>query len=98
MSEPKHDGQFIHDGTIYHDGETTHRWREYESEFDVLDMRYHNASIHRRPDAISPDYLTCFTSGPIAQGDVSAGIVSRLWRIRVVGHEVMVSRTNAGFR
>lgn len=92
-----HDGQIEHDGSYYHDGETFHRWREYIYEFDVPPMRYRNASAVRRPDAISPDYLTSFTVGPVAVADVSRGMVDRLWKVRLVGHTIMIARTNAGF-
>jgi hypothetical protein len=94
----EHDGKFLHDGTIYHDGETTHRLREYQSEFDRPEMRLRNASITRRPDAVSSDYLTCFTLGPNDQGDVSNGMVDRLWRVRLIGNTIYVARTNGSLR
>lgn len=95
--ELRHDGTANHDGTYYHSGELSYRGREYEYEFDTPEMRYRNASIHRRPDAISSDYLTSFTVGPFAQGDVSKGVLERMWKVRVVGHTIRVSRSNAGF-
>jgi hypothetical protein len=88
MPEPDnvvHDGVIFHDGVYYFDGEVWHRWREYEDEFDVADMRYRNSSIHRRPDAVSPDYLTSFTFGPQEQGDPNGdgGVLNRMWKVRV---------------
>lgn len=98
MAELRHDGTADHDGTYYHSGETFFKLREYEYEFDHPEMRYRNASIRRRPDAVSPDYLTSFTVGPVQQGDVSKGVLDRMWRIRVdTNHTVWVSRSDAGF-
>ena len=53
------------------------------------------ASITRRPDAISFDYLTAFTVGPIALGDTSDGIVSWVWRVRCDATTVYAARENA---
>lgn len=100
MPEPDdllHDGQIDYDGVYYYSGEKHYRLREYEPEFDDPEMRYRNASVHRRPDAISSDYLTSFTVGPQQQGDVSQGILNRLWRVRVAAHSVMVSRSDKSF-
>lgn len=96
---PRHDGTYDHDGTIYHDGTFEHRLREYEQEFDVKNVRYRNASIHRRPDAVSPDYLTAFSTGPQQLGDPNGdrGILNRMWRVRVDGQHVFISRTDKSF-
>lgn len=48
----------------------------------ALDPVLDNVSITRRPDAISLDYHTCFSLGPRAVGDSSAGAIDRPWRIR----------------
>jgi hypothetical protein len=95
---PNHDGKIDHDGTWYHDGTNEHRTREYRSEFDRPEMRFRNSSIDRRPDAVSSDYLTSFTLGPNDQGDVSGGMVDRLWRVRLEGNTIYVSRTNGSLR
>lgn len=52
-------------------------------------------SITRRPDAISFDYLTAHTVGPIALGDTSAGIVAWVWKARATTTGVYVARENA---
>jgi hypothetical protein len=72
-------------------------FREFEEDFDKPEQRYRNTSIVRRPDAISPDYLTSFTVGPRDQGDASTGAVDRLWRVRVVGGTIFVARTDKSF-
>lgn len=52
-------------------------------------------SITRRPDAISFDYLTAHTVGPIATGDPSDGIVSWVWKARATATQVFIARENA---
>ncbi|MEP6990071.1 MAG: hypothetical protein ABJA80_04005 [bacterium] len=52
-------------------------------------------SITRRPDAISFDYLTAHTVGPIGVGDPSDGIVSWVWKARATATAVYLARENA---
>lgn len=94
-----HNGSYDHDGTLYHNGETVLRDREYFYEFNLPEMRFRNASITLRPDAISSDYLTSFTVGPQEQGDVSGGILNRLWKTRVdnAQQRVFVAKANNSF-
>lgn len=55
--------------------------REFQAEFDAADaILSPNASLIRRPDAVSFDYLTAYSIGPIAIGDVTAGASARIWR------------------
>lgn len=69
--------------------------REFKSELAAATVTLDNGlSLERRPDAISLDYLTCFTMGPINVGDFSAGPVDRPWRIRCIGNNVFRSRLN----
>lgn len=69
--------------------------REFRSELAadgvVLDQ---GLSLTHRPDAISLDYHTCYTLGPVHIGDFSAGPVDRPWRIRVIGNQVFIARLN----
>lgn len=51
-------------------------------------------SLTRRPDAISLDYLTCWSVGPIALSDNSAGPLARVWQLRVDGLNVMIAKEN----
>lgn len=43
-----------------------------------------SGSLEQRRDAISRDYRISFSMGPIAIGDVSAGIYVRCWRVQAV--------------
>lgn len=52
-------------------------------------------SIVRRPDAISFDYLTAHTVGPVQLGVTSQGIVSWVWRARATATQVFIARENA---
>jgi hypothetical protein len=69
--------------------------REFKSEFDtasaVLDI---GLSTEHRPDAISLDYHTCYTLGPVQIGDFSAGPIDRAWRVRCTGNVVYRARLN----
>lgn len=56
--------------------------REYQSQFQVSTF-LENASTDLRPDAISFDYKTAFTLGPVAVGDVDAGLFQRVWKVWV---------------
>jgi hypothetical protein len=53
-----------------------------------------NASITKRPDAISFSYLTAFSFGPVRQADESLGALDRVWRIRTTGNDVYLARAN----
>src|SRR5690606_19248084 len=54
--------------------------RERLPEFATPTHEVVGASIIRRPDAISLDYLTAHTLGPIAVADPSKGLVARIWK------------------
>src|SRR5690606_11429160 len=54
--------------------------RERLPEFATPTHEVVGASIFRRPDAISLDYLTAHTLGPIAVADTSKGLVARIWK------------------
>lgn len=53
-----------------------------EAQADFVGHRTGNVSITKRPDAISFDYLTSFSMGPRAFGDISTGATDRPWRVR----------------
>lgn len=57
-----------------------------------------NASKTRRPNAVSLDYLTAFTPGPVDIGDTSLGPVNRPWRCRVdnAAGKVYIAKANDG--
>lgn len=50
---------------------------------DFVGFTSTNSSKTRRPDALTFDYLTAFCPGPVANGDVSQGVVPFAWRCRV---------------
>jgi len=54
--------------------------RQLQLDFYTLSHSVEGASILRRPDAISLDYLTAHTLGPIAVADPSRGLVARVWK------------------
>lgn len=69
--------------------------KEFRSEFYAPDARIDDGvSLDRRPDAISFDYLTAFSLGPVQLGDFSAGPVDRAWKVRCSGTSVFASREN----
>lgn len=50
------------------------------------------ASVDRRPDAVSLDYLTAWSLGPVAVSNTSEGLVGFVWQVRFVDGEVLLSR------
>lgn len=68
--------------------------REFQADFNTGSITHAGTSSVRRPDAISPDYLTQFSFGPIALQDPSEGILARVWRVRVDGNDVYLARAN----
>lgn len=62
--------------------------REFFVDFDTVShFLSSGASLTRRLDAISLDYLTAYSIGPIADGDASGGTRARVWRARAVNDE-----------
>lgn len=55
--------------------------REYQSQFAVSQF-LESSSITLRPDAVSFDYKTAFTLGPIATGSVENGLFNKVWKFR----------------
>jgi hypothetical protein len=51
-------------------------------------------SLTRRIDAISVDYLTGFSVGPRDLGDVSAGLLDRVWRVQLDGTQLWLSKAD----
>lgn len=53
-------------------------------------------SIAKRPDALSLDYLTAFTPGPLAVGDNSGGAFVRVWRVDFdpATNDIRIAREN----
>jgi hypothetical protein len=45
---------------------------------------------------LSYDFLTSYTLGPIQQGDFSAGLANRIWRVRVYDQVIRLARENDG--
>ena len=71
--------------------------REFQADFESGTDSLNEASLDRRPDAISLTYLTSFTVGPDVQGDASVGVLRRTWKVRDVGGTIKVARaTDAG--
>ena len=69
--------------------------KEYQIDFATLTAIVgEGLSLTRRPDAISLDYYTSFTFGPIAQGSSIAGPHDRVWKIRHRNGEVLAARAN----
>lgn len=69
--------------------------RERQPEFATPTHEVVGASIIRRPDAISLDYLTAHTLGPIAVADPSRGLVARAWKAWTPdGYEVRLAGAN----
>lgn len=63
--------------------------REFLADFDTAThVLSAGASLTKRPDSISLDYLTAYSIGPIADGDVSGGARARVWRVRAVNNEI----------
>jgi hypothetical protein len=55
-----------------------------------------NLSLTKRPDALTFDYLTAFSLGPVAQGDSSLGPINRPWYVRAdnATKTVFIARAN----
>lgn len=49
---------------------------------DFAGVKSANLSLTKRPDALTFDYLTAFSLGPIGIGDASAGPIDRPWYVR----------------
>jgi len=63
-----------------------------QAEFQsIVDLILSEMSTVRRPDTISHHYLVSFSVGPIALSDTSQGLISRAWRLRVIGNEIRLS-------
>lgn len=68
--------------------------REYLVEFNTSTHLLANSSITKRPDAVSSDYLTAYSYGPLSLGDASGGPQARVWRAKAEEGTVFVSRAN----
>lgn len=70
--------------------------RESQGDFQTGSETYEGTSSDRRPDAVSFDYLTSFSLGPVARSDPSEGILDYAWRVRVdnAAGEVLIAREN----
>jgi hypothetical protein len=55
--------------------------REYQYQFEISPF-LESSSITLRPDAVSFDYKTAFTLGPIETGSVESGLFNKVWRFR----------------
>jgi hypothetical protein len=55
-------------------------------------VQLYRASLIKRRDAVSSDYLTAFTIGPVALADPSEGLLVRPWRVRMEGTSVWLAR------
>lgn len=51
-------------------------------------------SLTVRPGALSYDYLTSYTIGPVQQGDFSLGLADRIWQVRIYNQSVRLARQN----
>lgn len=69
--------------------------REFEGDFATPTHEVEGTSVHLRPDAISLDYHTAHTLGPIAVADPSKGLVARIWKAWTPdGYEVRLAGAN----
>jgi hypothetical protein len=69
--------------------------REYQVDFETESFHVDGTSTTRRPDGVSLDYLTAYSRGPKALGDLSDGIYPWTWRVRAEGLAVYLARENA---
>lgn len=74
--------------------ETTPDIREFRDDFNTSGHSVVGASIDRRPDAVSMNYLTAATQGPLSIGDVGDGLQTRLWKLRDDRGTIRVCRCN----
>lgn len=65
-----------------------------QADFDTPTRQLVEAETARRPDAISPDYLTAFAMGPHVIGDPAFGVDVRAWRVRVAGTIIYLARAD----
>ncbi len=68
--------------------------RRTAAEFSADSPVQAGTSLVRRPDAIAFDYLTAFTSGPVALSDTSEGLVDWVWKARATENAVYLARAN----
>lgn len=71
---------------------------QFQEDFETPTFGVRDASTERRPDGISLDYLTAWSTGPAQVGDtVSEGPEGRLWRARIVTQgTILLCRSTAG--
>lgn len=74
--------------------------RQFQEDFETGTQHNLGTSTTRRPDAVSVDYLTAFSMGPIGVENVSQGVEARRWKARathdgVDNGQVYLSRGNA---
>jgi hypothetical protein len=78
--------------------------REFQADFETLTHGVQGASVSRRPDAVSFNYLTAHTIGPNAIGEIWAEDgIARRWRLQIAldpenpfSQQALLSRANAG--
>lgn len=69
--------------------------REWRAEFESPGHQLDHTSTVRRTDAVSWNFRTATTTGPVALDDVSDGLESHVWRVTVDGNQVLLARQNA---
>lgn len=69
-------------------------FRQFQEDFETEGYQLAEASLNRRPDAISPTFRHPFALGPFQLSDPSRGLVERPWAARIVENEVQISRSN----
>lgn len=57
---------------------------------------FDGTSKSRRPDAVSLDYLTSHSMGPVDQQDPSEGVFTYAWRVRLIDNFVALARETDG--
>lgn len=79
---------------VFRDGAYPLGKRELTSDF--LGRRTSNVSTTKRPDAITFDYLTTFSLGPIDIGDLTQGVINRPWYVRAdnASKTIYIARSN----
>ncbi len=69
---------------------------EFQADFIGRLANLVEASLTKRPDAISLDYLTAFCLGPVAVADTTLGVISHIWKCRVDNtlRKIYIAREN----
>jgi hypothetical protein len=73
----------------------TTRAFQFEADFERPGHQVLRASTTLRPDAVTLDYLTAWSTGPVAVGDISQGYEARCWYAVARGQSIYLARADA---